>query len=102
MKTSSTRTILFLILSWCIFPLGGCWSVPLSRSYDDPYNAPLPNETAPPSVQGTPSEACTRDPFSCGPQNSVHNACVKDKDCEEDEICYKGTCMIVEDLDEKP
>lgn len=64
-----------------------CVTVPLSRSYDDPYNTPLPNETAPPSVQGQ-QEQCTRDPLSCEVD------CVKDKDCQEDEICYKGTCII--------
>lgn len=87
------------ILVLCSAALTGCWSVPLSRSYDDPYNTPLPNETAPPSIQGTPSETCTRNPLSCGPHNTLTNACAKDKDCKEDETCYKGTCMIVEDLD---
>lgn len=77
------------ILLFSCMALTSCVATPLSRSYDDPYNAPLPNEPAPPTLNAAQSN-CIRDSLSCDV------ACVKDKDCKEDEACHRGTCIIDE------
>ncbi len=65
----------------------GCFATPLSRSYDDAYNAPLPNEVPPPTLN-QPQIDCSRNPHDCDLN------CVEDKDCKDGEICYQNVCMV--------
>ncbi len=60
---------------------------PLSRSYDDPWNTPLPNEVAPTSY--TPAEE------DCIRTNSAgcDGLCASDSDCDEDDACFEGRCI---------
>ena len=72
-------------LALVIFATGCTLPTPLSRSYDDPYNAPLPNETTPPSLSER-EEDCIR-------TNNCRAVCVSDEDCEGEKICYKSQCI---------
>ncbi len=73
------RTALLLLF------VSGCVTTPLSRSYDDPYNAPLPNEEAPPSIRPD-EEACLR-------EGMCEELCTEDRDCNDGQICYKSKCV---------
>lgn len=84
------HTLPMILFALCT--LSSCTTTPLSRSYDDPYNSPLPNETAPPSLSSQ-QEQCTRDPIGCEAYTSM---CQKDKDCEKDEVCSRNVCTIEE------
>jgi len=75
-----------LILLTALACVTGCTlPTPLSRSYDDPYNAPLPNEPPPPSLSKH-EEECIR-------TNNCKSVCVSDEDCEGEDICYKSQCI---------
>lgn len=72
--------LMALALPGCILP------VPLSRSYDDPYNAPLPDEPAPPSMRPD-EEECVRTHAGC------RDLCKSDRDCDDAQICYESRCV---------
>ena len=78
-----TRLLWFVGL--CAMVWSGCVT-PLARSYDDPYNSPTPDETAPPSLSVN-EEACHRDPHGC------EEVCVSDSDCEDGERCVRAQCL---------
>lgn len=71
--------VLALFLTACTIP------TPLSRSYDDPYNSPTPDEVGPSSTRPD-EEECIR-------TNSCAGLCKSDRDCEDDEFCYQSQCV---------
>ena len=66
----------------------GCWATPLSRSHNDPFASPYPDEIAPPTITAQ-EEACARDPINSCRQLE----CVQQADCAEGMVCRDSLCV---------
>jgi hypothetical protein len=88
-----------LTLALAVAFTGACFTgAPLSRSYDDPWNAPLPNEDGPTTLTPAEEECVRTNSPGCVQETTgsrrKDGMCDADADCVHDgDVCYQRRCI---------